>query len=89
MDGFSLAVLERTVELVVDTFEPEDNPSVAKAVVVIRRYIESPDNQDMASIYNVVTELSDLAHNKRQFLIATRLEAFIRELGTARNHDVA
>lgn len=90
MDGFSLAVLERTLELVIDAMPPEYNPDVAEGVNVIRRYIESPVFQEDVELHRAVMHLAKCAHDNREFLIATRLEAFVREMNAGRrNHDVA
>jgi len=90
MHGFSLVVFERTLELVVDAMPPDQDPAVAESVNAIRRYLESPDTQSAASIEPVVKKLAELAHHHRQFLIAARLEAFVREMrGSSRSHDVA
>ncbi|HLH30686.1 MAG TPA: hypothetical protein VKY31_05755 [Terriglobia bacterium] len=90
MDGFSLAVLERTLELVIDAMEPERNPEIAAEVNVIRQYIESPETEDSADLRRVVLQLAERAHTNRQFLIAARLDSFAQEMTHARrNHDVA
>jgi hypothetical protein len=89
MDGFALVVLERTLELVVDAMPPDQDPAVADGVNAIRRYLESPQAQNAASIQPVVMKLAGLAHDRRQFLIAARLEAFAREMHkSTRNPDV-
>jgi hypothetical protein len=80
MHGFSLVVLERTLELVVDAMPTDQDPAVAESINAIRRYLESPDTQSAASIEPVVKKLAELAHDHRQFLIAARLEAFVREM---------
>lgn len=48
MDGFSLAVLERTLELVIDAVPPDQDPAVAEGVNAIRRYLDSTDTQNAA-----------------------------------------
>ena len=78
MDVFAIAVLERTLELVGDTMPPEHDPAVAVAVNVIRRSLESADSQDLANLHRGIKQLSRLAHENRQFLIAARLEAFVK-----------
>ena len=90
MDGFSFAVLENTLELVDDVMSPEHDPAVAAGVNTIRRYIESPAAQDNTVFHTALLQLARLAHEDRQFLIATRLEAFAREMDQTRHsHDVA
>lgn len=90
MHGFSLVVLERTLELVGDAMSQDQDPAVAESVNAIRRHLESPDTQCAASIEPVMKKLAELAHDHRQFLIAPRLEAFVREMyGSSRSHDVA
>jgi hypothetical protein len=90
MDVFALEVLERTLELVVDTMTPERDPAVAVAVNVIRRSIESSNSKDRADLYHGMLQLAKLAHENRQFLIAARLQAFVQEMNEERrSHDVA
>ena len=89
MDGFDLAVLERTLDLVTDTMAPEEDPAVAVAVNVIRRSMQSPDSQGRADLHRGIIQLAKLAHENRQFLIAARLEAFAKEMKEGRSHDVA
>lgn len=90
IDGFSFAVLERTLELVDDVMSPEGDPAVAAGVRTIRRCIESPGIQDRTVFHSALLQLARLAHEDRQFLIAARLEAFAREMDQTRHsHDVA
>lgn len=90
MDGFSLAVLERTLELVIDAMPPEYDADVAEGVNVIRRYIDSPTPQDSNQLHQAVMQLAKCAHDNREFLIAARLEAFLRDIAEdRRSHDVA
>ena len=87
---FALAVLERTLDLVSDTMQPEEDPAVAIAVNVIRRSMESPNLEDKADLHRGIMQLAKLAHENRQFLIAARLEAFAKEMNeSGRSHDVA
>jgi hypothetical protein len=90
MDVFALEVLERTLELAVDTMPPERDPAVAVAVDVIRRSIESSNSEDRADLYQGMSQLAKLALENRQFLIAARLKAFVQEMKAERlGHDVA
>ena len=84
MDGFSFAVLERTLELVDDVMSPESDPAVAAGVSTIRQYIESPGARDHTAFHHALLQLARLAHDDRQFLIAARLEAFAREMDQTR-----
>jgi hypothetical protein len=90
MDVFALAVLERTLELVIDAMPPEQDPEVAVAVNVIQRSIESSEYQDRAALKRSLLQLSKIAQENRQFLIAARLEAFVRDMNDGgRAHGVA
>jgi hypothetical protein len=80
MNDFSLTVLERTLDLVVGAMPPEKNPEATKCASLIRGYIESPGGQDGRKLQQVVAELARIARQSKQFLIATRLEAFTKEL---------
>ena len=80
MNDFSLTVLERTLDLAAGAMPPEKNPEAAKCVRLIRDYIESAGPQDGRRLQHVVAELAHIARQSGQFLIATRLEAFTREL---------
>jgi len=80
MNDFSLTVLERTLDLAAGAMPPEKNPEAAKCVTLIRGFIESPGSQDGRRLHQVVAELAQIARQSKQFLIATRLEAFTKEL---------
>ena len=80
MNDFSLTVLERTLDLAAGAMPPEKNPEAAKRVKLIRDYIESAGSRDRRRLQQVVAELAHIARQSGQFLIATRLEAFTREL---------
>jgi hypothetical protein len=80
MNDFSLTVLERTLDLAAGAMPPEKNPEAAKCVKVIRDYIESPGPEDGRRLRQILAELAHIARQSGQFLIATRLEAFTKEL---------
>ena len=92
MKEFSHFVLEYTLELAINAMPPEENPRVANCIQVIRRYLDS--NLAEASDYDrelrqPVIELMDIALQRRQFLIAARLQDIVRFLGETARSDVA
>ena len=80
MDRFSVAVLERTIELVAEAMPPDGDPSVADAVKVIQQYIEAPDRDDETDLRQAVNRLLEIVRQNHQFLIATRLSSIARRL---------
>ena len=80
MNGFAFVILERTLELVTDAMPSEDHRRVAECTERIRGYIDSPISCNRDELGQAVTELADLAHQNRQFLIAARLQDFARQL---------
>jgi hypothetical protein len=80
MNDFSLTVLERTLDLAAGAMPPEKNPDAAKCVQLIRGYIASSEPRDGRRLGQVVAELANIARQSKQFLIATRLEAFTKDL---------
>jgi hypothetical protein len=80
MNDFSLTVLERTLDLAAGAMPPEKNPEAAKCVKLIRGYIKSPRPQDGGKLEQVIAELAQIARQSSQFLIATRLDAFTKDL---------
>jgi len=90
MYGFSFVILERTLEMAADAMPSEHHRRVAECADEIRRYIDSPTGYDENQFGQVVTELADLAHQNRQFLITARLRDFARQLREGgRRPDVA
>jgi hypothetical protein len=90
MDRFSLAVLERTVELVVEAMSPDSDPRVAGAVNLIQRYIEAPDDHTEKELHPAVKSLLAIARENHQFLIAARLSSIDTRLNeTSGRSDVA
>jgi hypothetical protein len=95
MKGFSHFVLEYTLELATDAMPPEENPRVASCIQVIRQYLDLslaqwPDADYDKELRQPVIELMDIALQKRQFLIAARLQDIVRFLGdTTAKTDVA
>ena len=90
MHGFSFVILERTLELATEAMPSENYPRVSECADIIRRYIDSPISYDENQLGPAVTELADLAHQNRQFLIATRLQDVARQLSeSGRSSDVA
>jgi hypothetical protein len=80
MNDFSLTILERTLDLAAGAMPPEKNPEAAKCVLLIRGYIASSEPGDGRKLGQIVAELANIARQSKQFLIATRLEAFTKDL---------
>ncbi|PYS19082.1 MAG: hypothetical protein DMG17_03810 [Acidobacteria bacterium] len=85
MKGFSHFVLESTVDLAAKAMPPEEDPRVDECVKTIRRYLDLgeswPSSEYKQELRPVVSALSDIALQHRQFLIAARLGEIARQLG--------
>ncbi len=87
MKGFSQLVLESTVDLAAKAMPADEDPRVDECVKTIRRYLDlgesSPDSEYeyKQELRPVVSALSDIALQHRQFLIAARLVEIARQLG--------
>ena len=77
MDRASIVILERTLELATELM-PQD-ARVADCMDVIRIYLESPDVDSEKPLEHAVSELLAIARHNQQFVIATRLQAFIQQ----------
>src|SRR5438105_2716447 len=86
MKGFSHFVLEYTLELATEAMPPDENPRVAESVKTIRRYLDLsaaqwPTGDYEKEIRRPLIELLDIALDRKQFLIAARLQDIARFLG--------
>jgi CHASE3 domain sensor protein len=77
MDRASIVILERTLELAAELL-PQDARAV-EYMDVIRTYLESPNTDSEARLQQAVAELLAIARQNQQFLIAARLQAFVRQ----------
>jgi hypothetical protein len=93
MDEFSFIVLERTLELVLETMPAEDDPRIAECVNVIRRFVgpteETPTAAREEKVRTSVLRLSQFAQQEGNFLVALRLEAIARQMQSAQKFEVA
>lgn len=80
MDGFSLEILQRTVDLALDAIPPDETPNIIGCVITIRDYVKSPDAIDERELLSAILELLEIARSKSQFLIAARLSPIARQL---------
>ncbi len=92
MDDFSFIVLENTLELATESMSMTSD-RVTYCVNVIRASMElmipgSSERGTEEEFRQALIELSNIAHQKRQFLIAARLDSIARDL-YATNADVA
>ena len=90
MDRFSLEILERTVELTIESIPPERNPRVVACIAVIQDYIEFPNLVFERNLRPALLELYEIARSNCEFLIAARLASITRQLNEHReDSDVA
>jgi|SwirhisoilCB1_FD_contig_71_4132078_length_574_multi_2_in_0_out_0_2 hypothetical protein len=84
MDRFSLEVLERTIELAVESMPPEDHPRVAACVGALLPYVKSPKADEEETVQTALIELVQVSRLNGQFLIAARLTHIVNQLSISR-----
>jgi hypothetical protein len=77
MDRASIVILERTLELATELMS--EDVRVGEYLDVIRIYLESPEPDSEKQLQHAVAELLTIARQNQQFLIAIRLQAFMRQ----------
>ena len=90
MDGFSLAILQRAAELVIEDMQPDRNPPVAHCLKVIQQYLQDPTCVHENELHDAVIRLLDIAREDHQVIVAARLaymverfEKTLRQSGAA------
>jgi len=83
--GFSMIILEDTLELVTKVTASDRSASVADCVAAIRGYAEliasDPTNIEYAQkLRHALTNLFEIAHKNQHFILATRLESIAHQL---------
>jgi hypothetical protein len=84
MDRFSLEILERTIELAIESMPPADNPRVAACVGAILPYVKSPKADEEGTVQTALIELVQVSRLNGQFLIAARLSHIVNQLSISR-----
>jgi hypothetical protein len=85
MDGFSMIILEDTLELATKVTTSDRSAGVADCVAAIRGYAEliasDPNNIEYAQkLRHALTDLFEIAHRNQHFILATRLEGIAHQL---------
>jgi hypothetical protein len=85
MDGFSMIILEDTLELATKVTTSERSNAVSECVAAIRHYAEliasDPTNLEYAEkLRQALTELFEIAHQNHHFILAARLEGIAHQL---------
>ena len=85
MDGFSRVVLENTLDSVAELTQSEDSSRILDCVTEIRGYaalcaLHPSDQGYSLKLRQATTHLADLVEEKREFILATRLEMIAQQL---------
>ena len=88
VDLFSLAILDRTVELAIEAMLPSQNPRAGACIKTIREFTLAPGSAADEMFKAAVRELTEIARTNRQFQIAARLDAIALQWAKPRKSDL-
>src|SRR3982750_1573045 len=89
MDGFSLVVLENTLDSVAELTQREEGSPILDCVTEVRGYAElcalhPADGRYSHQLRQAMTNLAGMVQEKREFILAVRLEMIAQQLCTGR-----
>lgn len=84
MDGFSLVVLENTLDSVAELTQSEEGSKILDCVTEIRGYAElcalhPTDGRYSHQMRQAMTHLARLVQERREFILAVRLEMIAQQ----------